>query len=437
MDNVFSARALMGLSLAFHIIYATIGIGLPAMLMIAEWLALRRGDETFHLLARRWIRPAGVLFAIGAVSGTILSFELGFLWPEFMSFSGPLVGLAFSMEGFAFFTEAIFLALYIYGEKRLSRRTLFLCTIPLSISAAASAVLVISANSWMATPAGFRIAGGVLTDVNPLKAFANPAWLHEAAHGTLAAYVATGFAVGGIYAASMLRRGVSAYRMKGLRLSLGVAGVCLPLMFLTGDWAAFFVAQHEKPKLAAMEAHFKTAAGAPLVVGGWPDPKTGTVHFGIEIPRLLSILATRKPDGVVQGLDAFPPGDVPDPRLVHPFFDLMILSFFVMSVTAAAFWWKVRRGKNSPPGRMLLWAVALAAPFGMVALESGWLVTEFGRQPWIVTGYMRVAEGATPREGIGMVLFIFLLVYFVLTVGLLKLLARPLPEGASAERRTE
>ncbi len=183
MDNLLSARALMGISLGFHIIYATVGIGLPFMLMIAEWLSLRSGDETYHQVARRWIRPAAVLFAIGGVSGTILSFELGLLWPRFMAFSGALIGLAFSMEGFAFFTEAIFLALYFYGERRVSRRMQFLCTLPLTVASAASAFFVISANSWMNTPAGFRLAGGALAKVHPLAAFANPAWAHEAVHG--------------------------------------------------------------------------------------------------------------------------------------------------------------------------------------------------------------------------------------------------------------
>src|ERR1035438_167088 len=225
MDDVLAARALMGISLGFHIIYATIGIGLPLMMMIAEGLSLRTGDELYHLLARSWVRPAGVLFAIGAVSGTILSFELGLLWPRFMAFSGPLIGLAFSMEGYAFFVEAIFLALYIYGEQRLSRRMLFFCTIVLTVAAAVSAVFVISANAWMNTPAGFRLVNGTLTDVNPLNALANPAWAHEAVHGTLAAYVATGFAMAGVYAAALLRGRNLDLNKRALTLSLAVASV--------------------------------------------------------------------------------------------------------------------------------------------------------------------------------------------------------------------
>lgn len=432
MDNVLAARILMGVSLGFHIIYATIGIGLPLMLMIAEWLSLRSGDEGWHLLARRWIRPAAVLFAIGAVSGTILSFELGLLWPRFMEFSGPLIGLAFSMEGFAFFTEAIFLGLYTYGERRLSRRVLFLCTIPLTLAAAASAVFVISANAWMNTPTGFSMVSGSLAEVKPWQAFANPAWAHEAVHGTLAAYVATGFAMAGIHALSLLRGRNPLQNRRALTLSLAVAGICLPLLLVSGDWAAYSVANDQKAKLAAMEAHFTTQRGAPLVIGGWPDPKTGRVLYGIEVPKLLSFLAHRDPDALVEGLDAFAPEDVPDPRLVHPFFNLMIGSFSLMFVTAAWYWWQRWRRRETPPGRLLLWTVLCASPLGIFALECGWLVTEFGRQPWIIQGHMRVSQGVTPSDGMGLLLATFLLLYLTLTMGLLRLLV--VPAGGKEEQ---
>lgn len=425
MDNVLAARALMGVSLGFHIIYATIGIGLPLMLMIAEGIALRTGNEIYHEMARRWIRPAGLLFAIGAVSGTILSFELGLLWPRFMELSGPLIGLPFWMEGYAFFTEAIFLALYIYGGKRLSRRALFLCTIPLAGAAAISAVFVISANAWMNTPAGFLLEDGVLTELSPLKAMANPAWAHQAVHGTVAAYAATGFAMGGIYALAILRRGATPYYKRAMALVLAVGTLSLPFMLVSGDWAAAFLAKHEKAKLAAAEAHFETTAGAPLIIGGWPDPKTGEVRFGIEIPYLLSILAHRDPHAEVTGLNEFPSDEVPDPRLVHPFFDLMVGSFLLMAVAATWFWWRYWRRREIAEGKGMLRLLVLASPFGLIALESGWLVTEFGRQPWIIMGVMKVTEGATPSPGIGMVFLIFAVVYILLTAGLLKMLIRP------------
>lgn len=434
MDNLMAARALMGLSLGFHIIYATIGIGLPLMLMIAEGLALRTGDELYHRMARGWIRPAGLLFAIGAVSGTVLSFELGLLWPRFMEFSGPLIGLPFWMEGYAFFTEAIFLALYIYGEKRLSRRALFFCTIPLAASAALSAVFVISANAWMNTPAGFSLEGGLLSDVSPLAAMLNPAFAHQAVHGTLAAYVATAFGMAGIYALAILRRGATTYLRKALTLALAVGSVSLPLMLISGDWAASSLARHQPAKLAAAEAHFETVAGAPLIIGGWPDPATGEVHYGIEVPKLLSLLAFKDPGATVRGLRDFPADEVPDPRLVHPFFDLMVGAFFIMALAAAWFWWRVWRRAAVGADRRLLWCLVLAAPFGLIALECGWLVTEFGRQPWIIQGVMKVAGGVTPNPGMTVLLTVFLAVYVLLTGGLMKMLLRaepPAPEEAN------
>jgi cytochrome d ubiquinol oxidase subunit I len=346
-----------------------------------------------------------------------------------MAFSGPLIGLAFSMEGFAFFVEAIFLALYIYGEQRLSRRMLFFCTIVLTVSAAVSAVFVISANAWMNTPAGFRLVDGKLADVHPFQALANPAWAHEALHGTLAAYVATGFAVAGVYALSLLRGHNSDYNKRALTLALAVASVSLPLMLVSGDWSAMTIAVQQKPKLAAMEAHFTTARGAPLYIGGWPDPATGKVLYGIRIPNLLSYLAFRDSDALVEGLDAFPPGTAPDPRLVHPFFDLMVASFFIMLAPAVWFWWLRWRRREVPLDKWPLRALLLASPFGMIALESGWLVTEFGRQPWIARGHMRVAEGVTPQASIGIVFFTFLVLYLALTIGLLILLMRPAPTG--------
>jgi cytochrome d ubiquinol oxidase subunit I len=433
MENLLAARALMGISLGFHIIYATIGIGLPLLLMIAEGIALRSGDMHYRQMARRWIRPAGLLFAIGAVSGTILSFELGFLWPRFMELAGPLIGLPFWLEGYAFFLEAIFLALYAYGEQRLSDRTLFLCTIPVVVAAALSAIFVISANAWMNTPAGFRLENGLLLEVDPLRALANPAWLHQAIHGTLAAYTATGFAMAGIYALALLRGKAPVYAGKALLLTLAVGSFSLPLMLLSGDRSAAFLATHEPAKLAAAEALFVTQPGAPLIIGGWPDPETGTVRYGIELPGLLSLLAFRDLDAVVTGLDTFAPDESPDPRLVHPFFDLMIGCFFLLATVAAWFWWRRWRKADLLGNRLLLWCLVLVAPCGMLALESGWLVTEFGRQPWIIHGVMRVKAGVTPTPGVAAVLLVFLIVYALLTLGLLQMLLRSPVKNQSGE----
>ena len=441
MDTVLAARALMGTSLAFHMLYATIGVGLPLMLMVAEGISLRTGNDLYHQMARRWIRPSAVLFAVGAVSGTILSFELGLLWPHFMEFSGPLIGFPFWLEGYAFFTEAIFLGLYLYGEKRLSRRTLFLCTIPMTIGAALSAVFVISANAWMNTPAGFDLQGGVMTNLDPLRAFANLSWPHMAVHGTPAAYVGTAFAMAGVYALAMLRGKRTEYNRKALNLVLVVGTVFLPFMLLSGDWAASFIARHQPAKLAAAEALFETQRGAPLIIGGWPDPATGEVRYAVEIPKLLSLLAFKDPNAEVKGLDAFAPDEIPDPRLVHPFFALMVGSFFIMAAAVAAYWWRRWKQKEIPTGTWLLRGILFAAPFGMIGLQAGWMVTEFGRQPWIIQGVMRVSEAATPNQGIDIIFFVFMAIYFVLTLGLLKLLLRRPPggkiEGTQEGRRAD
>ncbi|MDP2949386.1 MAG: cytochrome ubiquinol oxidase subunit I [Chloroflexota bacterium] len=423
-DTVTSARALMGLSLAFHIIFATIGIGLPLLLLIAEGIALRSGDETYLRMAKRWGRVAAVLFAVGAVSGTILSFEFGLLWPTWIEFSGGIIGFPFALEGFAFFTEAIFLALYIYGWDRLSPKAHWLCTIPLVVSSAASAFFVISANAWMNQPAGFEVINGKAVNVDPIAAMFNSAMPYQVTHGTLASYVATGFAVAGVYAIAMLRGDRSDYNKKALVLGLAVAAVFTPLQIVSGDLSGRFLAHHQPEKFAAMEGQFETEKGAPLRIGGFPDPEDKTTRYAIEVPKLGSFLAFEDFNAEVRGLNSFPQDDIPDARLVHPFFQVMVgIAFFMLFVVVWFFglaWWR----KRIDPGRLLLLAVAVTVPLGFVAIEAGWFVTEFGRQPWIIYHLMRTADGSTPREGIAWVLMVFALVYVALAAGLALLLLR-------------
>ncbi|MDO8613929.1 MAG: cytochrome ubiquinol oxidase subunit I, partial [Dehalococcoidia bacterium] len=278
----------MGMSLGFHISFTAIGIGLPLLLLIAEGISLRTGDATYRVLAKRWGRVAAVLFAVGAVSGTILSFEFGLLWPTWMDFSGSIIGMPFALEGFAFFTEAIFLALYIYGWDRLSPLAHWLCTIPLVLSSAASAFFVISANAWMNQPRGFEVVGGKAVNVDPWAAMFNPAMPYEVVHGTLASYVATGFAVAGVYAVAMLRGDRSEYAKKALILALAVGTIAVPLQIASGDLSARFLAHNQPEKFAAMEGQFKTESGAPLRIGGIPDSEDGTTRYAIEIPKLAS-----------------------------------------------------------------------------------------------------------------------------------------------------
>ncbi len=424
-DTVFSARALMGMSLAFHICFTAVGIGLPLLLMLSEGIALRTGNALYLEMAKRWTRVAAVLFAVGAVSGTILSFEFGLLWPTFMDFSGGIIGFPFALEGFAFFTEAIFLGIYIYGWDRLSPRAHWLCTIPITLSAALSAVFVISANAWMNQPRGFEMVDGKAVNVDPIAAMFNPAMPYEVVHGTLASYVATGFAVAGIYAIAMLRGDRSEYNRRALVLALAVGAVFTPLQIASGDLSARFLAHNQPEKFAAMEGQFETERGMPLRIGGFPDTGKKETRWAIEIPKAGSFLGYEDFNAEVRGLNDFPQDEIPDPRLVHYPFQAMVASgFFMLFVGAwffAAAWWR----KRIDPDRWLLLAVAATTPLGFAAIEAGWFVTEFGRQPWIIWHLMRTSEAATPREGIGFLLLVFFLVYLALTAGLALLLLRP------------
>jgi cytochrome d ubiquinol oxidase subunit I len=427
----------MGLSLAFHIVYAAVGVGIPLLLFLAEGLALTTGRPEYRTLAQRWARVTGVLLAIGAVSGTILSFELGLLWPGFMRFAGGVIGMPFSLEGFAFFMEAIFLALYLFGGRVLSPVAHWLTTVPVMLGATLSAMFVISANAWMNTPAGFRLVDGRPADVHVWQAIVNPAFPTEAVHGTLASFVATSLAVAGIAALALFRgrrhddERRRTYHWRALQLAMAVAVVAVPLQVLTGDLSARFLVTHEPEKFAALEAVYHTRTAAPLTIGGLPDPGTGEIRFGLPIPHGLSFLATGDPNARIQGLDSFPLDAVPDARLVHLPFDVMVGSGFTLTAVVILYWaslavarWRRRASALAVHGPLLL-LVAIASPLGFVALECGWLVTEFGRQPWIVHGLLRTSAAVTPHGGTSVLFVLFLVVYLALTAGLGWLLLRP------------
>ena len=434
MDTVTAARSLMGLSLAFHIAFTAIGIGLPLLLFLAEGMALRTGNDDYREMARRWTRVAAVLFAIGAVSGTILSFEFGLLWSPFMEQWGEVFGFPFALEGFAFFTEAIFLGIYMFGWNKLSRRAHWLVTIPIMISSAASAVFVISANAWMNQPDGFELVDGKLMNVDLLDAMFNAAMPYEVFHGTMASYVATGFAFAGFYAIALLRGDRSNYNRRALGLAMAVAAVAIPLQIVSGDFSARFLAENQPAKFAAMEGQYETEAGAPLRIGGIPNPAKRTTEFAIEVPKLGSYLAYRDFDAEVLGLDAFPRDEQPDARLVHIPFQIMVATGFFMLFVAMTFYGLRLLKRQYPLGRKMLLLIASTLPMGFVAIEMGWFVTEFGRQPWILWQIMRVDEAATPQEGVVFLLVAFSLVYVVLTAGLLLLLL--MPDVIQRARRT-
>ncbi|HKP76940.1 MAG TPA: cytochrome ubiquinol oxidase subunit I [Longimicrobiaceae bacterium] len=427
MDTLTAARAQMEVSLAFHMVFAALGIGMPLLMVLAEARWLRTGQAHYRDLARKWAKATALTFAVGAVSGTALSFELGLLWPRFMAFAGGIVGPAFALEGYAFFLEAVFLGLYLYGWEKLSPRAHLAAGAAVAASGMLSGILVVAANAWMQEPAGFRMAGGAATDVSALAPFLSPAWGQMALHSTLSCYIATGFAAAGVYALGMLRGRREAYHRAGLSLALGVGTIAALLQPLSGHVSAAHVARNQPVKLAAAEAHFHTMRGAPVIVGGIPDMEARTVRGAVRIPRLLSFLATEDFDGEVKGLDAVPRAEWPNVAVAHLAFDVMVGSAFALIGLGAWFW--LLRWRRREPARWLLRALVAGSPLGIVALEAGWIVTEVGRQPWIVRGVMLTRDGVTPVEGVAATFFGFSVLYLVLGTAL-ALLLRRLATGA-------
>ena len=414
----------MGMSLAFHIVFAAVGISLPVLMAISEGLYLRTGRPVFLELSKRWSHGAAILFAVGAVSGTVLSFELGLLWPGFMEKSGAIIGMPFSLEGFAFFTEAIFLGLFLMGWNRLPPFVHWLCGVLVAVSGILSGIFVVMANAWMNSPAGFKIVDGKITDIDPIAAMLNPATAHEVLHMTLAAFIATGFAVAAIHAFFLLRDCRNTFHRNALGIALALACVSAPLQMISGDFSARSVAKLQPAKLAAMEAVYHTQTGAPLQLGGIPDDESRTTRYALTIPRGLSLLSTHDPNGKVIGLEQFPRDDWPNVRVVHWAFDLMIGSgtvLFFLSIAVGWFAWKQR---GLPDGKWLLRALVAAGPLGFLAIEAGWVVTELGRQPWIIYGVMRTKEAVTPMSKIAIPFLVFTLIYVFLSVALLFLLRR-------------
>jgi cytochrome d ubiquinol oxidase subunit I len=413
----------MAMSLAFHIVFAAIGIAMPLLMVVSEFFYLRTREEIYLTLAKRWAKGTAILFAVGAVSGTVLSFELGLLWPRFMGWAGAIIGMPFSLEGFAFFTEAIFLGIYLYGWQRVPPRAHLLAGVLVAVSGALSGIFVVIANAWMNSPTGFEIVGGQPVNIDPVAAMLNPMALSQTLHMTIAAYAATGFAVSGIHA-YLLRDRTNPFHRRALAIALTVGGIAALLQPLSGDLSARAVALNQPAKLAALEGQFKTEAGAPLRIGGIPDEERGETRYAIEIPRGLSFLAFHDTRATVKGLEAFPRDHWPNTRIVHFAFQAMVALGMLMMGTAlwgAYGWW---RRRALPDGKWFLRTLMLLAPAGMIAIEAGWTVTEVGRQPWIIQGVMRTSEAVTPMPGLVVPFITFTLLYIFLAVIVVWLLLR-------------
>src|SRR5713101_3798421 len=345
MSDFVFARSQMAMSLAFHIVFAALGIGMPLLMAIAEGMYLRTKQPVYLDLCKRWAKGTAILFAVGAVSGTVLSFELGLLWPGFMEHAGAIIGMPFSLEGFAFFTEAIFLGVYLYGWKRVAPLVHWLSGAVVAVSGILSGIFVVTANAWMNSPAGFKIVEGRIVDVDPIAAMLNRACFHEVVHMTLAAFVATGFLVAAVHAFFLLRSRNNLFHRAALGIALAVACVCSPLQILSGDLSARAVARLQPAKLAAMEAHYRTEAGAPLLVGGIPNDQTMATEYALRLPRGLSLLIAHDPNARVVGLEGFPRDQWPNVRIVHWSFDLMVgagMLMLALTLCAAVLWLKHR-----------------------------------------------------------------------------------------------
>jgi cytochrome d ubiquinol oxidase subunit I len=436
MPDLLAARSQMAMSLAFHIIFSVIGIGLPLLMVLAEWRWIRTGDAVYLELAKRWSKGAAILFAVGAVSGTVLSFELGLLWPNFMRFAGPIFGMPFSLEGFAFFTEAIFLGLYLYGWDRISRGAHLFSGIVVALSGVLSGIFVVIANAWMNSPAGFDIVGGKAVDVRPFAAMANSAAFSQTLHMTLAAYAATGLGVAGVHAIMILRGNTATFHRYALAIALLVGAPAAILQPLSGDISARHVARVQPVKLAAMEAHFETQRGAPLQIGGWPDVERRETRWAIRIPNGLSLLAFHRLNASVSGLSDFPRDEWPPVAIVHVAFQIMVaLGSFMALVSVWALWrlWRGRGSEAIAGNRLLLRALAIATPMGFIAIEAGWTVTEVGRQPWIVYGILRTADAVTPMPGLVIPFLVFTLLYVLLGIIVVYMLRQHIVRSPSAD----
>jgi len=414
MSDLFAARTQMALSLGFHIVFAEIGIAMPFLMVLAEWRWRRTGDRVYLELAKRWAKGSAILFAVGAVSGTVLSFELGLLWPRFMEMAGPIIGIPFSLEGFAFFTEAIFLGVYLYGWDRISPRAHIAAGLIVAASGAASAVFVVMVNAFMNTPAGVVMQAGEIARIDPIAGMFNPSTVQQALHMLLASYAATGFGVAGIHAATILRRGELPLHRHALTLALLVGAPAAMLQPVSGDLSARVVARRQPIKLAALEGQFDTERGAPLRLGGWPDEDARRTRFAIEIPRGLSLLAFHDPSAEVKGLTAFRRELWPPIAPVHVGFQVMVALGTAMALVSAWAALIVLRKRRVIDQRLLLRALAISAPFGFIATEAGWTVTEVGRQPWVVQGILLTADAVTPMPGLVVPMIVFTVLYIVL-----------------------
>lgn len=424
MNDFIAARGQMALSLAFHIIFACVGMVMPFLMAFSHYKYLKTNNEMYKGLTKAWSKGVAILFATGAVSGTMLSFEMGLLFPKFMKHAGPIFGMPFSLEGTAFFIEAIALGFFLYGWDRFNKWFHWFCGFLVGISGLASGILVVAANAWMNSPAGFDFVDGKYINIDPIKAMFNEAWFSQSLHMTVAAFCATGFAVAGLHAFFILKGKNKEFHTKAFNISVVFAMVGAILAPISGDIAAKSVAKRQPVKLAAMEAHFETEKGASFLIGGIPNEEAETVKYGIKIPKLLSFLVDGNPNSEVKGLKEFPKEFWPPVAVTHFAFQIMIFFGTVMMGISMLYLFARFFRKDWLRKEWLLKLFVISIPFGYIALEAGWTVTEVGRQPWIIYGIMKTAEAVTPMPGIQYSFYLFTLIFISLSLIIIFLLRR-------------
>ncbi|MET3499531.1 cytochrome d ubiquinol oxidase subunit I [Mucilaginibacter rubeus] len=424
MDDFLAARSQMALSLGFHIIYSCIGMVMPVFMAISHYKWIKTQDPVYKNITVAWSKGVAIFFATGAVSGTMLSFELGLLWPGFMKHAGPIFGMPFSLEGVAFFIEAIALGLFLYGWNKLNNWVHWTAGVIVGVSGVASGILVVSANSWMNSPSGFDFVNGQYINIDPVKAMFNKAWFSESLHMIIAAFSATGFAVAGIHALMIYRKKNILFHTKAFKIAIIFGAAAAILQPFSGDLSAKNAAKRQPAKLAAMEAYFHTQEYAPLVIGGIPDTAAKKVNYGLEIPGLLSFLVHDNFKTQVNGLDKIPVKNQPPVAVTHYAFQIMVGIGVLMMLIGLIYFYELWKKKDLLSKPWFLKTFIWATPLGFIALEAGWTVTEVGRQPWIIQGVMRTSEAVTPMPGIQYSFYLFSFIYFTLSVAVIFLLKR-------------
>jgi len=424
MNDLEAARLQMALSLGFHIVFACIGMTMPVLMAFSEWRWLKTGNQVFLDITKAWSKGVAIFFSVGAVSGTVLSFELGLLWPKFMKHAGPIIGMPFSWEGTAFFIEAIAIGVFLYGWNRLNKWVHWLSGVLVGVSGVISGIFVVAANAWMNSPSGFDWVNGEAININPVKAMFNAAFLSEAIHMTLAAFLSTAFAVAGVHAFLLLKNRNRLFHQQAVKTALIFGSIAALLQPISGDFSAKGVAKRQPAKLAALEALYKTSKPADLVIGGIPNDKEERVNYAIHIPKGLSFLAKGDWNAEVEGLDKVPKENRPPVLITHISFQLMVMIGFFLAFVSLLYLLFTIKWPHVLMKKWWLRLIAISTPLGFLAVEAGWTVTEVGRQPWIIYGVMRTKDAVSSMPGLKYSLLVVTTVYLLLSLILVWLMRR-------------